>query len=384
MPEASVLVVDDEDSIRYGIREVLRRAGYVVVECSSAEDAIEAASQTDFDLVITDYGLPGKDGVQLLEHLRVGQPACMRILLSGMMDLDTAVRAVNTAAVHQALQKPVSPQELLNAASEALGSREQLLESNDILQRQIKTRERADLVSVLESDAIALALQPILAASDESVVGYEGLLRCTHEVYFGPGPLLEGAETHGVIDLLADRVCERARGWLDVMAPEALLFLNLHPLEFEQPERLCGRLEGLNGFEDRVVLELTERSMLEGIDGWEGTIHDLTDRGFAVAVDDLGAGYSSLSTLAALQPRYIKIDMSIIRDIDSSPRKQRLVELLCNFGIASEVVVVAEGVETQAEATVLRGLGVDLLQGYFYGRPSLEPFARDERNRAAG
>ena len=85
-----------------------------------------------------------------------------------------------------------------------------------------------------------------------------------------------------------------------------------------------------------------------------------------IYVDDLGAGYSSLSVLAELQPAYVKVDMSIVRNIDTDSRKQRLVDLLVRFADATDATLVAEGVETEAEAAALRDCGAHLLQGTAY------------------
>jgi len=98
----------------------------------------------------------------------------------------------------------------------------------------------------------------------------------------------------------------------------------------------------------------------------------VTEMGFSIAVDDLGAGYSSLSVLAELQPRFIKVDMSIVRGIDTEPRKQRLVDLLTRFAEATGATLIAEGVETTEEAEALRSCGAHWLQGYLFGRPSAE------------
>jgi len=131
------------------------------------------------------------------------------------------------------------------------------------------------------------------------------------------------------------------------------------------------RLTPLAPWAHRIVLEITERSKLQGLDQWEKSVEAVTAMGFSVAVDDLGAGYSSLSVLAELQPSYIKVDMSIVRGVDHEPQKRRLVELLCRFAEATDALLVAEGVETEEEAETLRAIGAHLLQGYLFGRPSL-------------
>ena len=89
--------------------------------------------------------------------------------------------------------------------------------------------------------------------------------------------------------------------------------------------------------------------------------------GFKLAVDDLGSGYNALSTLVALQPEFIKVDMSIVRNADSDPRKRRLIELLCKFADATDANLVAEGVETEAEAIAVTRAGAKFLQGYLFG-----------------
>ena len=98
----------------------------------------------------------------------------------------------------------------------------------------------------------------------------------------------------------------------------------------------------------------------------------LSEQGFSVAVDDLGAGYNSLSILADLQPRYIKMDMSLVRNIHAEPRKQRLVQLITTFAAATNSISIAEGVESDEERKALLDCGTQLLQGYFFARPSTE------------
>ena len=151
-----------------------------------------------------------------------------------------------------------------------------------------------------------------------------------------------------------------------------MLFMNLHPDELAEPDRMIERLEPLVPWSRRIVLEITERSRLLGLDHWETAVDRVTELGFSIAVDDLGAGYSSLSVLAELQPRYVKIDMSIVRGVDADPRKRRLIDLLCKFAKATEAQVVAEGVETKEESAALLDCGVDFLQGYLFGRPGFD------------
>ena len=90
-------------------------------------------------------------------------------------------------------------------------------------------------------------------------------------------------------------------------------------------------------------------------------------------IDDLGAGYASLNSVALVGPEFIKIDMSLIRDIDESPRKRSLVASLVQFALDAEISVIAEGIETEGEAAACRQLGCELLQGYLFGKPAPLP-----------
>jgi len=91
--------------------------------------------------------------------------------------------------------------------------------------------------------------------------------------------------------------------------------------------------------------------------------------GFALAIDDLGAGYNSLAVLADTNPQYIKIDMQLVRNMHNEPRKQRLVSLLRSSGAELGAKVIAEGVETAGEAQALLDSGIRWMQGYYYAMP---------------
>src|SRR5262249_1405072 len=120
------------------------------------------------------------------------------------------------------------------------------------------------------------------------------------------------------------------------------------------------------------VLEITERGALDEIDDVNKRIVRLREMGFRVAIDDLGAGYAGLSSIAVLEPDFVKLDMSLTRDLAASPLKRRLVSSMVEPGRDLRMCLVAEGVETTAELDVLRSLGCDLLQGYHFARPSPE------------
>jgi EAL domain-containing protein (putative c-di-GMP-specific phosphodiesterase class I) len=154
--------------------------------------------------------------------------------------------------------------------------------------------------------------------------------------------------------------------------PGAVLFVNLHPRDLVDDE-LFARTSALAQMAASVVLEITERSSIDAIPDVRDRVARLRALGFRLAVDDLGAGYAGLASFAALEPELIKLDMSLVRDVDTNPVKRRVVEKMTALAHDLHVLVVAEGVETVAERDVLVHVGCDLLQGYLFAKPG-KPF----------
>ena len=368
---ARILVVDDEPLIRKQIARILVKQGHVVHQASNAKSALKFAGEKVFDLSLVDYNLPEQDGLYVLQSLREIQPGCLRILITGMLNLHLAVHAVNSGEISHVVEKPFKPSELVKAVEASLSARKRMVEVARVQQEMAKDEEKKILDDCLQDDNISLALQPLISGDDGTVLAFEALLRSNHPVLNGPLPVIRAAEKHESLSQLADIIFKKARGWLEQLPGDFRLFVNIHPDELADPSGMKKRLEILQPWADRIVLEITERSRLQAIASWEETLDYIINKGFMVAVDDLGAGYSSLSVLADLQPKYIKVDMSIIRNVHKEPRKQRLVQLLCKFAEATEAMIVAEGVEEEAEMKTLIECGAHLLQGYYFSKPQL-------------
>ena len=161
----------------------------------------------------------------------------------------------------------------------------------------------------------------------------------------------------------------------------AAAVLNPKPKDFQDcgamsqitDEQLFNADSDLARISHRVVFEITERADLSGIDDPRRRITDLKRSGFRVAVDDIGAGYAGLNSFVTLDPDLIKLDMMLVRNIDSDLLRQRLVRSLIDLCVDMSIDVVAEGIETPAERDTLIALGCDLFQGYLFARPEL-PF----------
>jgi EAL domain-containing protein (putative c-di-GMP-specific phosphodiesterase class I) len=316
--------------------------------------------------------MPPPDGLEVLRQLRDRQPGCTRILLSGVLELPVIMDAVNNGEVSAVVAKPFETQELIETVERSMTSRIRAAEVWQEAQDRTYWEEMRMFDELLRGDDFRLAVQPIVESTERKVIAFEALLRSQHAVLDTPPRVLQAAErTHRFHDLTSV-VALRAREWLERLDGDVLLFINLHPEEMGDPVVLMECLEPVVPSARRVVLEVTERSRIQDLQTWRESVDRVGAAGFALAVDDLGAGYSSLALLADLEPRYIKMDMSIVRGIDLSRRNRKIAELLCRFSAATDASLIAEGVETPSEAITLTNCGADYLQGYLFGRPRLD------------
>jgi EAL domain-containing protein (putative c-di-GMP-specific phosphodiesterase class I)/CheY-like chemotaxis protein len=364
-----ILIVDDDFSVRHMLNLMLQRSGFNVDEAQDGAEAMRKAIKNSYDAAIVDYRMPPPDGVEVLTHLRDIQPRCARILTSGSLDLPLVMTAINRGEVSKVVQKPFSRQAILNALGESIAARTRFEEICLGARSGGLEEQRRHLEECLSDDLLTLALQPIVSARDGSVRGYEALLRSTHRDLNTPLRVIGAAEVHGTLGRVADRVAFCARRWLDRLPADVNMFINVHPRELAEVEQVRQRLEGLRPWSQRIVLEITERSDVLQMDSWHEALEFVTEAGFRFAVDDVGCGYNSLAVLAELRPAFMKVDRSMVQQIERDEHKQRLLELLATFAHATGIKLIVEGIETEMEATVVRRIGADLLQGYLFGRP---------------
>ena len=118
------------------------------------------------------------------------------------------------------------------------------------------------------------------------------------------------------------------------------------------------------------MLEITERASLDGIEDLPGRVAALREMGFLLAIDDLGAGYAGLTTFSQLCPEVVKLDMSLVHDVEQNPVKRKIISAMLSLCKEMGILVVAEGVETDVQREVLAELGCQLMQGFLFARPS--------------
>jgi EAL domain-containing protein (putative c-di-GMP-specific phosphodiesterase class I) len=234
---------------------------------------------------------------------------------------------------------------------------------------RLQSREgRARLEAVLEGEQLAAALQPIVRLADGKVVGYEALARFPVEYDMSTGRWFEEAARHGMsvqLELAAARV---ALGHLARIPDDAYLALNASP-ETVCSDALKSMLTACQP--QRLVLEITEHTPVEDYGQLNACLSALQALGVRIAVDDTGAGFSSLRHVLRLAPDIIKLDFTLVREVDQRPRMQALIAALLTFARGTQAELVAEGVETPEQLETLRQLGVPYAQGYHLGYPQV-------------
>jgi EAL domain-containing protein (putative c-di-GMP-specific phosphodiesterase class I)/CheY-like chemotaxis protein len=371
-----VLVVDDDVAIRRVCARVLGSEGWHVTLADNGRAALGELESNDlpFDCVLSDVNMPEVDGFELVSSVRKRDDDIPVLLMTGDPSLDGAVRAIDYGAVSY-ITKPFSQEALAAAVARAArrhgvtrmrrraDSWAKALEGGDAEASQSIEQRFASAI-----DKSWMAFQPIIDVTAKRVFAYEALLRTDEETLRRTDIFIATAERLDKIHLLGRTVrAAVARAASD--APEdVLLFVNVHGLELTD-EDLFSPDSALSNLAKRVVLEITERTGLDPAVG-PTRVAMLRKLGYRIAVDDLGAGYAALGALATLEPEIVKLDMSLIRDIDRHVTKRRVVAAIAALCRELGGRVVAEGVETEGERKACIDSGIDLLQGYLFAKPA--------------
>lgn len=357
-----VLVVDDEPGLAAAHARHLRDVASGVVVATDGGEALAKLEREAFDVVVSDIRMPNMSGTELLREVRARDLDLPVIFLTGDPSLETATLAVELGAFRY-LSKPIAAETLRAVVVEAARVRALARTRSGVL-------ARAELERALRSAIARLRMvyQPIVSVATQRTVAYEALMRSNEPALPNPPALLDAAEKLGALHVLGRHVRNLVSADLDGCETPPRVFVNLHSSDLADPH-LFDRTSPLARHAPRIVLEITERASLEGISDLDTRRNQLRDMGYRLAVDDLGAGYAGLSYFARIRPEIVKIDMSLVRAVDSDTVKQHIVASLVGLAASLGMECVAEGVETAQERDVVARLGCTLLQGYLFARP---------------
>lgn len=230
--------------------------------------------------------------------------------------------------------------------------------------------------SVEPADSLPLfsyAFQPIVSTRQRTIYAYEALVR--GPAGEGAGSVLAGLDSErlNVLDRVGRPLALAQAARLGL---PCLLNLNCQPHSLaDQPQDMAPTLAAARAHGialERLVFEATEDQAIRDHDAFAETVNGYRALGIKIAIDDFGAGYSGLNLLAHFQPDIVKLDMDLVRGIASHGPRQAIVNAIVNVCFDLGIEVIAEGIEALEEYRWLSGVGVELFQGYLFGRPGFE------------
>ena len=244
-------------------------------------------------------------------------------------------------------------------------------------QEAYSVQARSDLHRLIENEMLSYHFQPIVSARTGQIVAYEALMRSMLPTLKSPDTIMKLAREENCLhDIERITMFKATEAYLSLqerglIRGTELLFVNSiasQHMTDEENQEYCRRFAAI---QKQIVVEITEEEMLDpaslevkrGTPGFPGTF----------ALDDYGSGYSSEKNLLELSPKYIKIDLSIIRGIDTDPDKQQIVANIVAYAHPRKMLIIAEGLETPEEIHKVLELDVDLLQGFCLARPAAIP-----------
>lgn len=235
----------------------------------------------------------------------------------------------------------------------------------------------SDLRMAVQSSELQMWLQPKYSLETGKAVGAEALVRWQHPVrgFVSPSEFVPFAEQTGYITMVTEWMLREALRTLVAWQPkhpELTIAVNISTRDLQDAgfARRVGRMVAAKGVSpDRLRLEVTESGLMQDAQSSLDLLHALHDIGTPLSIDDFGTGYSSLAYLQKMPVSELKIDRSFVDRIDQSPATQQLVKAMIQMGHGLGLTVTGEGVETEAERTVLATLGCDVMQGYLASKP---------------
>ena len=373
-----LLIVDDERVQRMIIIRVVAPLGYAVDSAATLFEAMAYVREYRYDAVILDLSLGDTEGISLLPALRDSECDPVLIFLSRLDDrvLAASLRLAATMGLRVAgsLRKPASPCTLRHLLQEPPARR---VEIEDVSERPPTIEE---LGAAIRNGTILPHYQPKISLRDRKVVGVEALARWPGltDDRMPPDIFVPLAEQSGLIVPLTFHIMrtalEACARWR-VRHPDCCVAVNISPLVLADPtlpdaiERLL-RQTGLGP--GALIAEITESTVIANPLMAAEILTRLRIKGIELSIDDFGTGHSSLLTLLRLPFSELKIDRSFATGCDSDPEAWKIVRATISMARELGLRVVAEGIETEIVATMLRDAGCEVGQGWFFGRAMTE------------
>jgi EAL domain-containing protein (putative c-di-GMP-specific phosphodiesterase class I)/DNA-binding NarL/FixJ family response regulator len=385
-----VLVADDEDSVLAVLESLIESdPGLDLVGMvKDAEAAIDAAEHEQPDVALVDVRMPGGGGVRAAREIRRRCPATRVIALSAFEDRETVLAMLRAGALAY-VAKGDSTREILRAIRRSTSDSASLSPNvvgdvADALAEYHAYRMRSSSIygrrvrrirDVLDDASVSTVFQPIVNLIDGHVVGVEALARFPGRPRRSPDAWFAEAANVGLLVELETLALRHAVTEVDRLPRDVYLAVNVSPQTLCSPE-LDRVIAGVDV--ERIVVELTEQAPVEDYDELIDRLRELRASGVRIAIDDAGAGFVTLRHVLRMAPDIMKLDLTLVREIDNDANRRAVVSTLLPFAAAMGATLVAKGVETEAQLETLRSIGVEVGQGFLLGRPGPMPRWHDD------
>jgi EAL domain-containing protein (putative c-di-GMP-specific phosphodiesterase class I)/FixJ family two-component response regulator len=376
----SILVVDDELDICEFVQDVAEDMSFNVAILTTTTE-INTVSFTNLDAIVMDLSMPGMDGIELIRYLAEASCSAALILISGLDSgvLATAERLARDRglSVLGAVNKPIDVatlEGLLDKVPHAESSRTEVKSAS---RDEGDVFSADDLRRAIDNREIQPWFQPRICLEDMSLSGVEALARWQHpeKGLVPPDRFISLAEENDLIDALTVCMAEQALAEVDawqkagVVVDVSINYSARSLTDLALPDYLSRLVETNNLSPKRVIVEITESSVMTEIQNSLDVLTRLRMKGFHLSIDDFGTGFSSMQQLQNIPFTELKIDQSFVKKTLGDREARAIVETTVDLGQRLVMSVVAEGVEDKETLDLLRSYKCDQAQGYYIARP---------------
>ena len=365
----SVLIISISPEIIQNISMMLVTQGYGVVSAETGKEGLSKA-EAHIDLILIDSALPDYDGLKLCHLLKMDKSTkhIPVIILSDNQRSSEKIESFYVGA-DDYLKKPIDLDDLM-ARVETSILRTQVAQK---IQEDANFEMLDELHDIVDHQSIIPHFQPIYQLRPLRLFGLEVLSRPqTKGILSNPEALFKVAMRFGCYYELEMMVWRKALIVAQKTFGAEHLFLNCSPylIESKDADMIKDVFDGFDMIDRHVFLEVTERSAISVYANFLKQVAQFRKQGFKIAVDDVGAGYSSLDVIVQTKPEVVKIDRHIICGVATDHFKRSLVRLMVEFCVENGIICIAEGIETKEDMDIVMDLGVGLGQGYYFRKPS--------------
>jgi EAL domain-containing protein (putative c-di-GMP-specific phosphodiesterase class I)/FixJ family two-component response regulator len=372
-----ILVVEDQGFQRWAVTRLLEQLGMKAIFAAvDGNEALELFRTSDppIDIVVSDLNMPGMDGMEFIRHLGAsGRP--VSVIVASELDraLIASVGSMTQAYgidLLAAIQKPVTAQKLEEALrsyrrKEGLGAVQEAPFSLD------------EILEAVRNDEFEPFFLPKMDIASQSLVGAEAVARWHHRDrgVVVPAAFIPRLEENAMIDGLTESIVRKAAlacyTWRrEGFSGNVSVNVSLASLtDLGLAERLTQIVREMGIDPQDVILEITETAAATHLGKVLENLSRLRMKGFGLAIDDYGTGYSSMQQLTQIPFTELKIDQSFVRNATTKRTSRAVVESSLEMASKLRIEAVAEGVETRDQLVLLRDLGCPLAQGYLIGKP---------------